>query len=265
MRVLVLVVVMLMLPTTSEASKSCMSKTEARKHFGLVHIYWHGTDHCWDATSTRLHHLLARKTEHKIDQGRSQDANRQDSGRQDSDRQESSRQDTNRQDSNRQVAALLDANQQASNRQASKPQESTPPDAVRQEARLQDARLQDSRPQGFRPQDSRKPKSPWQASMSQMAADEEPVQAAVHAPVQRLAQRAWADRWVDIEPAHLPLADRWVDIAPVTPPLSKSAPDPELRMMVLGLVLIVVALMLAILEVLFRAARGPSARDQAVA
>jgi hypothetical protein len=101
--------------------------------------------------------------------------------------------------------------------------------------------------------------------MSQMAADDEPVQAPVHAPVQRFAQRAWADRWVDIEPAQLPLADRWVDIAPVTPPPSKSAPDPELRMMVLGLVLIVVALMLAILEVLFRAARGPGARDQAVA
>jgi hypothetical protein len=37
----------------SEASPSCMSKAEARQHFGSVHIYWHGRNHCWDATPTR--------------------------------------------------------------------------------------------------------------------------------------------------------------------------------------------------------------------
>jgi hypothetical protein len=230
MRVVVLVVVMLLLPTTSEASRSCMSKTEARKHFGLVHIYWHGADHCWDATATRLHHLLVRKAEHKIDQGGSQVADRQDS-----------------------------------NQQVPKSQESNRPDANGQEAKLQVSKLQVSTQQDSRQQDSRPPRSPWQASMSQMMADEEPVQAPVHAPVQRLLSRSWADRWVNIEPAQLPLADRWVDIPPVTPPLGKSVPDPELRMMVLGLVFIVIALMLAILEVLFRAARGAGAGDQAVA
>jgi hypothetical protein len=49
MRVAVLVV-FLVVTTPSEASMSCMSKTEARQHFGSVHIYWHGKDHCWDAT-----------------------------------------------------------------------------------------------------------------------------------------------------------------------------------------------------------------------
>lgn len=49
MRVAVLVV-LFMVATPSEASESCMSKTEARHHFGSVHIYWHGKDHCWDAT-----------------------------------------------------------------------------------------------------------------------------------------------------------------------------------------------------------------------
>jgi hypothetical protein len=49
MRVAVLVV-LLVVATPSEASESCMSKSEARQHFGSVHIYWHGKDHCWDAT-----------------------------------------------------------------------------------------------------------------------------------------------------------------------------------------------------------------------
>jgi transcription initiation factor TFIID subunit TAF12 len=53
MRVAVIVVSMLVVTTPSQASKSCMSKTEARQNFGSVHIYWHGNDHCWDATGTR--------------------------------------------------------------------------------------------------------------------------------------------------------------------------------------------------------------------
>jgi hypothetical protein len=44
--------VMLLVATPSDASPSCMSKTEARQHFGSVHIYWHGRDHCWDAAPT---------------------------------------------------------------------------------------------------------------------------------------------------------------------------------------------------------------------
>jgi hypothetical protein len=30
-----------------------MSKSEARQHFGSLHIYWHGPNHCWDATPGR--------------------------------------------------------------------------------------------------------------------------------------------------------------------------------------------------------------------
>ena len=58
MRIGVIVVSMLVLTTSSEASKSCMTKTEARQHFGSVHIYWHGKDHCWDATPTRRHRRI---------------------------------------------------------------------------------------------------------------------------------------------------------------------------------------------------------------
>ena len=49
MRVAVLIV-FLITTAPSEASMSCMSKTEARQHYGSVHIYWHGKDHCWDPT-----------------------------------------------------------------------------------------------------------------------------------------------------------------------------------------------------------------------
>jgi hypothetical protein len=53
MRVAVFVVAVLVVTTPSEASESCMTKAEARQHFGSVHIYWHGPNHCWDATPTR--------------------------------------------------------------------------------------------------------------------------------------------------------------------------------------------------------------------
>ena len=65
MRVAMIVVSMLVVITPSEASKSCMSKTEARQHFGSVHIYWHGADHCWDATlASRYPHI--NKVQQKI-------------------------------------------------------------------------------------------------------------------------------------------------------------------------------------------------------
>src|SRR5271169_789474 len=57
MRVAVIVVAMLAVTTPSEASQSCMNKTEARQHFGSAHIYWHGPDHCWDATASRHHQI----------------------------------------------------------------------------------------------------------------------------------------------------------------------------------------------------------------
>jgi hypothetical protein len=70
MRVAVIVVFALMVATPSEASKSCMSKTEARQHFGSVHIYWHGSGHCWDATSTRRHHQIHQAQHKTIDRSK---------------------------------------------------------------------------------------------------------------------------------------------------------------------------------------------------
>ena len=41
-----------------------MSKSEARQHYGAVHIYWHGPDHCWDATPGQ--HRLVLKNQSNI-------------------------------------------------------------------------------------------------------------------------------------------------------------------------------------------------------
>jgi hypothetical protein len=72
MRVAVFVVLVLVTGSPAEASQSCMTKTEARQHFGSVHIYWHGRDHCWDATPIRRHHRAhkvhqIRKVQRKLD------------------------------------------------------------------------------------------------------------------------------------------------------------------------------------------------------
>ena len=65
MRFALIFVSMLMVATPSNASESCMSKAEARQHFGLGHIYWHGADHCWDASVGRRQRQVGRKVELK--------------------------------------------------------------------------------------------------------------------------------------------------------------------------------------------------------
>jgi hypothetical protein len=45
--------IMLGVVTPSNASPSCMSKTETRQYFGSTPIYLHGQNHCWDAKQTR--------------------------------------------------------------------------------------------------------------------------------------------------------------------------------------------------------------------
>jgi hypothetical protein len=57
MRVAAIVVTMLVVAPPAAASASCMSKTEARRQFPTVHIYWHGSDHCWDAKVAQRHQI----------------------------------------------------------------------------------------------------------------------------------------------------------------------------------------------------------------
>lgn len=71
MRTVVIVVFALVAATPAYASKSCMTLTEARQQFATSHLYWHGADHCWDATPTR--HRLARVKPSEDQQARRDD------------------------------------------------------------------------------------------------------------------------------------------------------------------------------------------------
>jgi len=62
MRVAVIIIGIAMVSTPSYASKSCMTLSEARQEFGQVHLYWHGSDHCWDASTG--HHGLVHRARH---------------------------------------------------------------------------------------------------------------------------------------------------------------------------------------------------------
>jgi len=59
MRAAVTVVFVLMAATPSHASKSCMTMAEARAQFATSHLYWHGPNHCWDATAP-MHRVVRR-------------------------------------------------------------------------------------------------------------------------------------------------------------------------------------------------------------
>jgi len=56
--VIVVSMLLMLVATPSEASESCLGRTEARQHSGSVHIYWRGKDHCWDAIPRRRRHQL---------------------------------------------------------------------------------------------------------------------------------------------------------------------------------------------------------------
>ena len=82
MRVAVVVVFVSILATASEASTSCMTRTEARRHFGSAHLYWHGADHCWNETAVRRHHRIhyvrEKSTHHVREQADHQDREKAD-------------------------------------------------------------------------------------------------------------------------------------------------------------------------------------------
>jgi hypothetical protein len=57
MRVAVVVVTLLVCTRPSLASDSCMSMAEARRQFPNIHIYWHGSGHCWDGTAAQHYRI----------------------------------------------------------------------------------------------------------------------------------------------------------------------------------------------------------------
>lgn len=63
MRIAVIAVAIAVVSSPSQASPSCMTQAEARKHFGARHLYWHGPNRCWDATPGRR--ILAQRARMK--------------------------------------------------------------------------------------------------------------------------------------------------------------------------------------------------------
>src|SRR5690349_8557468 len=57
MRTAVISVFVLLAAPPAHASKSCMTMAEARAQFATSHLYWHGPNHCWDATAP-LHRVV---------------------------------------------------------------------------------------------------------------------------------------------------------------------------------------------------------------
>jgi hypothetical protein len=70
MRVAVIVVLLLVVAAPSSASTSCMTQAEARQRFATSHLYWHGLDHCWDATPNkrRLTRMIQQKDDPEVQQ-----------------------------------------------------------------------------------------------------------------------------------------------------------------------------------------------------
>jgi hypothetical protein len=60
--------------TPSQSSDSCMSKAEARQHFGTAPLYWHGRKHCWDAISNRSRRIVPAPIPRPTDQASEREA-----------------------------------------------------------------------------------------------------------------------------------------------------------------------------------------------
>jgi hypothetical protein len=67
----VALVVIVIAPMHAAAAGSCMTKSEARRVYATAHLYWHGADHCWDATPGRRY--TERRRHHFVRQHRDED------------------------------------------------------------------------------------------------------------------------------------------------------------------------------------------------
>jgi hypothetical protein len=64
----VAIVVIVIAPMHVAFANSCMTKSEARHAYSTSYLYWHGADHCWDATPGR--HATASHYHHFVRQHR---------------------------------------------------------------------------------------------------------------------------------------------------------------------------------------------------
>jgi hypothetical protein len=63
MRTAAIFIFVLLAASPAHASKSCMTMAEARTQFATSHLYWHGPNHCWDATAPQ--HRIVRRVKPK--------------------------------------------------------------------------------------------------------------------------------------------------------------------------------------------------------
>jgi hypothetical protein len=72
MRTAVIFLFVLAAASPAHASKSCMTMAEARAQFATSHLYWHGPNHCWDATAPQ-HRIVRRMKPKEQQQAEGQD------------------------------------------------------------------------------------------------------------------------------------------------------------------------------------------------
>jgi hypothetical protein len=72
MRTATIFVFVLLVASPAEASKSCMTLAEARAQFATSHLWWHGPNHCWDATPNT--HRIVRRVKPKEQQAQDNNA-----------------------------------------------------------------------------------------------------------------------------------------------------------------------------------------------
>ena len=63
MRTATVFIFVLLAASPAHASKSCMTMAEARAQFATSHLWWHGPNHCWDATAPQ--HRIVRRVKPK--------------------------------------------------------------------------------------------------------------------------------------------------------------------------------------------------------
>ena len=72
MRTATIFLFVLVAASPAHASKSCMTMAEARAQFATSHLYWHGPDHCWDATAPQ-HRIVRRVKPREQQQAEAED------------------------------------------------------------------------------------------------------------------------------------------------------------------------------------------------
>jgi hypothetical protein len=82
MRTAVIVLFAFVAASPAHASKSCMTQPEARAQFATSHLYWHGPNHCWDATAPA--HRIVRRVKPKEQQADGDSAASDDAAQDDS-------------------------------------------------------------------------------------------------------------------------------------------------------------------------------------